>query len=266
MKKFILIIILCIYPTVGVSKTLTFGVVPQQSASRLAEQWAPLISYISTQLGQEIVFATTPDIPSFEEKLERGEFDIAYMNPYHYTVYSQQPGYRAAAKAKDKLIKGIIVVRKDSGVTEMGQLQHEKLAFPSPAAFAATILTQSFLKQANIDFTPAYVSSHDSVYLSVAKGFFPAGGGILRTFNALPQSTRDQLTPIWTTDGFTPHAIAVHPRINDQTELELKAALEQVHTSSVVKHQLDQLKITGFVSAQDSDWDDIRSLNIKVLD
>ena len=138
MKKLILIIIFCIYSTVGVSKTLTFGVVPQQSASRLAEQWAPLISYLSTQLGQEIVFATTPDIPSFEEKLERGEFDIAYMNPYHYTVYSQQPGYRAAAKAKDKLIKGIIVVRKDSGVTEMGQLQHEKLAFPSPAAFAKT--------------------------------------------------------------------------------------------------------------------------------
>ncbi|WP_341663403.1 phosphate/phosphite/phosphonate ABC transporter substrate-binding protein [Vibrio sp.] len=248
------------------SETLTFGVVPQQSASRLAQQWAPIMSYLSTELGQEVIFATAPDIPAFEEKLERGEFDIAYMNPYHYTVYSQKPGYRAAAKTKDKVIKGIIVVRKDSNVTELAQLQNEQLAFPSPAAFAATILTQSYLKDANISFTPAYVSSHDSVYLSVAKGFFPAGGGILRTFKSLPQSTQDQLTPIWTTDGFTPHAIAVHPRITDKTELRLKTALEQVHASSLIKHQLNQLRIKGFVSAQNSDWDDIRSLNIKVLD
>ncbi|GLT18011.1 phosphate ABC transporter substrate-binding protein [Vibrio zhanjiangensis] len=266
MKKYLAATLLTLLPSLSLSAPLTFGVVPQQSASRLAQQWAPIVSYLSSAIGQEVIFATTPDIPSYEEKLAQGEFDIAYMNPYHYTVFSQAPGYRATAKAKDKVIKGIIVVRKDSQITELTQLQNQKLAFPSPAAFAATILTQSYLKSANIEFTPSYVSSHDSVYLSVAKGFFPAGGGILRTFNALPETTRKQLVPIWTTKGFTPHAIAVHPRITAETELKLKAALEQLHTSPMVKTQLEQLKIKGFVSAQDSDWDDVRALNIKILD
>lgn len=249
-----------------VAETLTFGIVPQQSASRLAKQWEPVMQYLSEQTGYDIKFSTSSDIPTFEKRLADGEYDLAYMNPYHYTVYSRSPGYQALAKAKDKQIKGIIVVRKKDDFQSLKQLDKQTLAFPSPAAFAATILTQSDLNSANVDYQSDYVSSHDSVYLSVAKGFYPAGGGVMRTFNSAPDEVRDKLTPLWVTKPYTPHAIAYHPRVSSLQAKTIQEALESMTPESDDQHQLNKLKIKGFISAKDSDWDDVRALDIHLLD
>ncbi|MEM7252850.1 MAG: PhnD/SsuA/transferrin family substrate-binding protein, partial [Pseudomonadota bacterium] len=114
-----------------------FGVVPQQAAKQLARSWGPLFAYLSRKTGHRFVFATAPNIPEFERRVAAGEYDVAYMNPYHYTVFGDNPGYRALAKAMNKQIRGIVVVRADSPITSIGELDGETLAFPAPAAFAA---------------------------------------------------------------------------------------------------------------------------------
>jgi len=156
------------------AETVTFSVVPQQSASKLARLWTPIVTYLSEKTGHDVRFTTAKDIPTFEARLAEGQYDFAYMNPYHYTVFSSAPGYSAFARQKDKRIKGIVVVRKDSTLRDMEELEGERLAFPSPAAFAASVLPRSHLRTEGIGFTPQYVSSHDSVYLGVARGLFPA--------------------------------------------------------------------------------------------
>ena len=154
-----------------------FGVVPQQSSQKLAGKWGPICSYLSEKSGFRLRFTTAPDIPEFERRLLRGRYDFAYMNPYHYTVFSQKPGYLALAKQKDKQISGIIVVHKNSPYQDYRQLADQTIVFPSPAAFAASILPQTLFRNEGIPITPKYVKSHDSVYCNVAQGFFAAGGG-----------------------------------------------------------------------------------------
>ena len=63
--------------------------------------------------GVELKFATARDIPTFEKRLAAGEYDVAYMNPYHFTLVNQTPGYTAIAHAKDKKITGILVTKAD---------------------------------------------------------------------------------------------------------------------------------------------------------
>ncbi len=97
-------------------KSLSFGVVPQQAASRLAEDWGPLLAEVSRRSGVSLVFRTAPNIPAFEERLATGDYDLAYMNPYHYVVFHKASGYTAFAKEQERRLKGILVVRKDSAV------------------------------------------------------------------------------------------------------------------------------------------------------
>lgn len=243
----------------------TFGIVPQQSASRLAKQWTPIMQALSEKIGHKIIFTTASDIPTFEERLKNGEYHFAYMNPYHFVVFNQAPGYQAVAKARDKQIKGIIVIRKDSGITSLEQLNNTELAFPSPAAFAASILTQSHLKEDNIAYVPKYVSSHDSVYLAVARGFFPAGGGVMRTFNAMQEEVREQLVPIWTTKGYTPHAIAAHPGIEPEVVKLVQEFFVELANTPEGNKLLEPLKIKGFTEAKNRDWDDVRALHINLI-
>ncbi|KDM93386.1 phosphate/phosphite/phosphonate ABC transporter substrate-binding protein [Photobacterium galatheae] len=247
------------------TREIIFGIVPQQAASKLARVWTPILTQVSALSGHTIHFATAPDIPTFEKRLKNGEYDLAYMNPYHYVVFHQEPGYKAIAKAANKQIKGIIVVRKDSGIATLPQLDQQTLAFPSPAAFAASILTRTDLSAAHVRFTPKYVSSHDSVYLAVAQGIFPAGGGVMRTFNSIDPAVRNQLTPIWTTKGYTSHAIAVHPRIDHQTATSIQQALIALSDNQNGQTALTELAISGFEAAQDGNWDDIRALQIDLL-
>lgn len=245
-------------------KTLTFGVVPQQAASKLARAWVPLLRSLSDRLGVTVEFATAPDIPTFEERLAQGVYDIAYMNPYHFTLFNDSPGYQALARAKDHRIKGIIVVPRDSAITSLSDLAGQSLAFPAPRAFAATLITRSHLETEAPGYSAHFVSSHDSVYRSVASGRFVAGGGIQRTLNALEPEVRQELRVLWQSPGYTSHAVVVHPRVDEATVRRLLGALETLETSESGPRLLTPLRMKGFEAADNSDWDDVRRLNISV--
>ena len=247
-------------------KVYTFGIVPQQSASRLAEQWGPLLEYLSDKSGIELRFKTAPSIPEFEKRFTRGDYDFSYMNPYHYVVASESPGYQAFAKVADKKIRGIFIVRKDSEISNLEGLSGATLAFPSPAAFAASILPRSELKNRGINFTPKYVNSHDSVYRGVVTGLFPSGGGIVRTFNLVNPDVRDKLKVLWKTPGYTPHAFAAHPRVPDDIVKRLRAAMIEMGDYERGRTLLNVLGMKKLEAAKDGDWDDIRQLNIQELD
>ena len=248
-------------------QTYSFGVVPQQSAKKLASLWTPILAHINAQTGHTLQFKTAKDIPTFEKRLAAGDYDFSYMNPYHYTVFSQTPGYQAIAKRIDQKIQGIIVVRKDSPIQSLAELQDSTLAFPSPAAFAASILPRAKLAQAQIKFTPRYVSSHDSAYLGVAKGLFPAGGGVKRTLNNTPDEVKQQLRILWTTAAYTPHAFAAHPRVPPAVITAVQTAMVAMHNNDAGRALLQSIKIKhGIEPATDDDWDDVRSLDIELLD
>lgn len=248
-------------PTVSyASDTLFFGVVPQQAASRLAKIWVPFIDELSAQTDLKISFATMKDIPAFEKCLAQGDYDISYMNPYHYTVFSKQSGYQAIAHQADKKLKGIIVVRNDDAAESLSDLDSRKIAFPSPAAFGASVIPRAEMKAKDIAFDPFYVKSHDSVYKSVAAGIFTAGGGVRRTFNSIPFELRDQLRVVYTTEGYTPHAFAVNPKMSAAKAQAIALAMERM--SEDRPDLLKAIGMSGIQTASDAAWDDVRGLNL----
>ena len=55
---------------------ILFGIVPQQSATKLAQAWVPFIKRFSKETGVNVRFATLKDIPSFEKCLARGAYEL----------------------------------------------------------------------------------------------------------------------------------------------------------------------------------------------
>ncbi|MGB1261765.1 MAG: phosphate/phosphite/phosphonate ABC transporter substrate-binding protein [Cognaticolwellia sp.] len=246
-------------------KTLIFGVVPQQSASILAQNWIPLIQYISNQTGIKIKFSTAPDIPTFEERLAQGDYDMAYMSPSQYTQAHEKVGFTVLVHERGKTLQGIVVANKDSKIDKLEDLSMQTIAFAAPSAFAATIIPQGELTLKNISFQSKYVNSHDAVYQNIAAGRFVAGGGIVRTYNALPDDIRQQLKIIWISEKFTPHAIATHPRIQEDIRQKLLQGFLRVDKASENKVLLAPLKKKGFSQGYDQDYNDVRDLAINSL-
>ncbi len=248
------------------TKSYSFGIVPQQAASKLAEEWGPLLAEISKRSGVPLVFKTAANIPTFEDRLGQEEYDFAYMNPYHYVVFHKGKSYQAFSKEKDRKIKGILVVRKESVYQKPADLAGKTVVFPAPAAFAASILPQAEFGRLNIAIEAKFVASHDSVYRAVASGLQEAGGGIQRTFEANPPEIRNALRVLTETPAYTPHAFAAHPRVPTSVVLKVLAAMQSLADDAAGQALLAPLAFKGFVVAQDKDWGDIRSLDIKLLE
>nr|WP_230641706.1 phosphate/phosphite/phosphonate ABC transporter substrate-binding protein [Vibrio campbellii] len=259
----ICLLVLILPPKLMAKQQLIFGVVPQQSAAKLAEQWQPLLDRWGELAGVELKFATARDIPTFEKRLAAGEYDVAYMNPYHFTLVNQTPGYAAIAHAKDKKITGILVTKAD-WKGDLQDLQQQTIAFPAPRAFAASIINQSELTQKGIVFDTKYVGSHDSVYLGVAKGLYQAGGGVSRTFHSLNESVRNQLKILYKTAPYTPHAIAVSHSVVTETREALQNSIETLNRDAKAQGSFHLLNIKGFQHAEDKDWNDVVQLGISL--
>ena len=261
-----LLLCLCLSPSASAEPFYTFGVVPQQSASKLARQWAPVFRFISERSGIKLRFATAPSIPVFEARMRNGLYDFAYMNPYHYTVFNSAPGYVAFAKQRDKRIVGLMVVAADSPYTSMSDLRNNKLAFPSPMAFAASLLPRAYLSQQKIPFTARYVNSHDSVYRAVAQGLYPAGGGIERTLNSVDPEVRKRLRVLWRSAPFTPHAFAAHPRVPPEVVAAVREAMIAMGDDLEGRKLLAPLRFKGIDAARDQEWDDVRTYGMDLLE
>lgn len=240
----------------------TFGVVPQQSATQLAEAWSPLLAEVSRRSGVTLRFRTNAGIPEFEKRLALHEYDFAYMNPLDYVIYHDVANYQAILREKGRKLKGIVVVRKVSEFHSLEDLQGKRFAYSAPGAFAATQLVQAELARRGITVNASFVLSHESVYRAVAAGVYAAGGGIPRTFESLPEEIRGQLRVLSTTDGYSPHALAVSRTVPDSIRSKVVSAFLSLDSDDQGRALLEPLAFKGLIPAQDVDWNDVRALGL----
>lgn len=254
-----------INPISASEKIYRFSVVPQQSPSKTARLWGPVITYLEEVTGEKFRLSISGSIPKFENELAFGHDDFSYMNPYHYIEFHASQGYQAIARAKDRKLKGIIIVHKDSSLRELAELNGKTMVFPAPAAFAATLLPREALQQKNISYEHAFAGSHDAVYLNVVRGRYSAGGGIIRTLNNMPKSIRENLKILWQSESYTSHAIAAHPAVPAELVIAVQQALQDLDKTEQGRHILSLINIKGWIKADDTDWDDVRRLQLNPL-
>ena len=141
--------------------TYTFAIVPQQSVSELAKHWIPILQYLSEKTGYSLHFVTAKGIPTFQRKVMDGTFDFAFINPYDYLIFHETAGYKAFTQEKDGNLTGIIMVRKDSPIHSMHDLNNQTIAFPITTAIATTMLPLAYFDKQNIHVTPKYFVSKE---------------------------------------------------------------------------------------------------------
>lgn len=261
LAAFALLLCLCAPARAAEPSPIVLGVVPQQSAEEIHRRWSALAAHLSGVIGREVRIATAPDIPRFEACLAAGAYDLAYMNPYHYVVFHDLVGYRAIARRSWPPLRGILVVRADSDIRTREDLAGARVAFPSLGAFGASVIQRAELRALGVRIEPHYVKSHASVYLTVSRGYFAAGGGVMRTFNAMDEDIRASLRVIYTSDDYTPHAIAAHPRLSPDLSARLADAMADA--TNVAETSLRAIGMEAIIRAADHDWDDVRRLGVQ---
>lgn len=240
------------------------GVVPQQSPVTLFKAWKPVTDYLSEATGLEVGLKTEKSIAEFEKVLYDGGYDLAYMNPFHYTIANERQRYQAVARAK-KTLKGILIMQKDGDFKALVTDPKTVFLFPSPNAFAATLIVKyELLTKFDIDLNNRgnykYVNSHDSVYKGIARGIGQLGGGIQRTFNNFSSAPdKDKLVEIYETQAYPSHPFAIKPGMPEGDREKLVAAL-----LAMPAELSERLSIQDIIPTEDAEFDVIRDLASKL--
>jgi len=224
--------IFCLFPALPLNasthehKYYTIGVVPQFEARRLHSVWHPILEELEKRTGYRFELKGAPTIAEFEKAFMHGDYDLAYMNPYHYIVANQTQGYLPLVRDTAKKLFGVLVVNQQSDISRVEQLDGKTIAFPSPNALGAALQMRQELHDIfNIKFNERYVKTHDSVYLNVILNQTSAGGGVQKTLNRQPENYRNALKVIHKTKPVAPHPVVIHPRVPEAERTIIQQAL-----------------------------------------
>jgi phosphonate transport system substrate-binding protein len=224
-------------------------VVPQLPPSVLMARWAPLLGQLGRQAGLCFELRIAPTIPDFETALLAGQPDFAFANPYHAVMARRAQGYLPLVVDNKEKLSGILVVRNDSPIRELKQLDGLAVAFPAPNAFAASLLMRARLAQQGTRIQPKYVKTHANVYRAVIMGDVAAGGGVNNTLERESPRLREQLRVLHQTPGYAPHPFVTHPRVAPQLREAVTQAFLRLGQDPQDSKLLDAIQIPNPVRA-----------------
>lgn len=243
-------------------QVLRVGVVPQFETQKLHQIWQPILQQLSALSGLQFEFVPAPTIPDFEQEFQLGNYELAYLNPYHFLMAQKAQGYIPLVRDHARSLKGVLVVRRDSGIETVQQLKDQKIAFPAPNALGASLQMRQELNDLfHLNFTPVYARSHDSVYLNVLLGQTAAGGGVQKTLSRQKPEIQDALKVIYSTTPVAPHPVVLHPRVKHYAETLQKAFLS-LSQSAEGKKLLSKIPMPEVGLAKPEDYAPLLSMRL----
>ncbi|OGI50317.1 MAG: hypothetical protein A3B81_04415 [Candidatus Muproteobacteria bacterium RIFCSPHIGHO2_02_FULL_65_16] len=236
-------------PGAARERSYILAVVPYQLPLTVHKEWSPLAERLAQRLGARVELKLYRAIPHFEEALARGEPDLAFMNPYHLIMTRKTQGYIPLVRSGQAL-SGILVVRRDSPIKTVADLNGKTIGFPAPNAFASSLYLRALLtEKLKIRFAPVYLDTHNEVYRHVIMGEVDAGGGIPHTLKYELAAAREQLRVVYTTPGFPPHPLAVHPRVPAAVRRAVLKAILDMNADEPGMKLLERAQLTDPTAA-----------------
>ncbi len=219
-------------PAAAQPASYTVAIVPQFSPALVTEKWLPVLQALERSTGLALTLRYYKNIPEFEAAFEAGEPDFAFMNSYHAVMARKAQGYLPLVRDSEELLRGLLLVRKDSPLQHVRELAGQRVGFPAPNALGASLYLRALLAAQKIDTVPVYTGTHGNAYRALLVGQVAAAGGIYVTWQRERPDIRDQLRVLYETPGVAPHPFSAHPRVPQPHRNAVQQALLQLASST----------------------------------
>ena len=250
----------------GMSQVYLFGVHPLHNPKRLFEVYQPLVDYINLNITDaRLKLQASRNYPAYDERLFNGDFHFALPNPYQ-TVESTKYGYRIFGKmGDDNNFRGIILIRKDSGIEQVQDLKGEAVSYPAPTALAATMMPQWYLHthglDINVDIENHYVGSQESSIMNVYLGQTAAGSTWPPPWQAFAKERPDVAEALivkWETKPLPNNGLVVRKDVPSELVDRIAELFFNLHTHGEGRRILEPMELSKFEFAEDSTYEPVR--------
>jgi phosphonate transport system substrate-binding protein len=242
------------------AREYVFAVHPLHNPTRLFEVYGPLIDHLNRNIPEATFrLEASRNYEEYEKNLYARRYDFALPNPYQ-TLNSLKHGYQVIAKmGDDRKFTGIILVRRDSGISKVSDLKGKRVAFPARTALAATMLPQYYLHthglNVNRDIECLYVGSQESSIMNVYLGETAAAATWSLPWEAFQKEHPDKARELelkWQTAPLINNGVVARDDVPKELVRRVAQLLDTLHRGDEGRAILARMPLSRFELADDA--------------
>ena len=243
-------------------QVIRFAIHPLHNPQKLAEDYQPVMDLLnSKQNAVKFELEASRDYSNFEKKIREREPEFMLPNPWQ-TLEAIKVGYKVIAMAGEpEDFKGLIIVRKDSGINQLNQLVGKEISYPSPTAIAACVMPQMYLEDHGIKVMSqtkrVYVGSQESSIMNVFLKQTVAGATWpppWRAFQKEHPIEASQLKVEWQTESLVNNSVMARNDMPPDLVNFVQSTLLNLNTSPAGRKILMQMETERFLRANDDNY------------
>ncbi len=248
-------------------KKLVFGIIPTDSQANITERYSNLVQYLEKALGVPIEVKVATDYAGVITGMQFKHVDFAYFGPKSYVEAAKRANAEAfcleVLEDGTKGYHGIIITKKNSGLTSMADLKGKVWAFTDPNSTSGTLVPMVYFFKAlnirpeNYFSRVIYSGSHEASMLAVKSGKVDGASTNdldMERGNGKQWNADKDFNIIWTSDLIPGSPIAYRKDLPES----LKKALRDAYLAYNDQVGLKMLKLKGYAPATDKTYDPIR--------
>ena len=262
---------------------IVMSFVPSGDTQDIIASGDTLATMLSEATGLVVEANVGTDFSAVREAMCAGQAHIGWLNTFNYVMANEQCGVDAGmvtSRFDATTYSGQIIVRADSGITTLADLEGKVMCWVDPASTSGYIIPRIMLAAEVIDPDTAFsetieAGSHNNVVTQVYNGDCDAGATFADARTGIEEEFPDvleQVAVLATTSEIPNDSVAFIADFPAEMRAEIVAALLEISASPEGQEALNTLyNIEALQESDDSFYDTFRAdlsragLNIEEL-
>lgn len=247
---------------------LWVGLTPFADPRKIRDDYGPILAEAARRLKRRVRLFVSPDYSGLGDMLAQGIVHLGWFSPLAYVDAAERYALRPLVIPRVKgrpSYQGLIIVRRDSGITQLGQLRGKRFAFVDPQSGSGYLYPRLMIKENGYDPDQFFgevhfLGSHDRVIRAVWDGAVDAGATYTDGWDSAAKTLDlGQLDVIARTEEIPKDALAIPgDTASQQSEEFKKVFLALAQDDGDCGKKMRKLAIDGFVEADDGCYDVLR--------
>lgn len=249
------------------NKFITIGLIPEQNIFRQLERYEPLAAYVSKKIGIKIKLKVLPGYGNIIDNFVSEGMDGAFFGSFTYALAHEKLGVEVLARPENmkgiSSYKGLIIVRKDSGISTADDMRGKRFAFVDRATTAGYLLPLEYFQKHGIGNYKTYfketyfAGTHEGVIYDVMDKKTDIGAvknTVFDTFAEEDNRIKRDLLVLEQSPDMPENGLAVKKDLEDSLKNKLKETLLTMHNDPEGRNILNKFGARKFIETTDKDY------------
>ena len=238
--------------------------IPDEDPTELARKAEPLVKYLSSVIGKEVVYYPVTDYASAVEAIVNKKVEMAWFGGFTYVQAKKRSNGEVIPiiqRVEDQGFKSVFI-SSDKSIKSLSDLKGKEVSFGSVSSTSGHLWPRSFLLKEGIDperdfKKVAFSGAHDATIISVGSGKVQAGALNFKTWEKFVKKDKvpEGVKVFYTTPGYFNYNWTIHKDVPKQIRGKIiEGFLKLSNETKVGKEILLLQQASGYLTTKDENY------------